>query len=87
MPVRLTRALTSPFSAEKEVNWGSQPLVCLQARVPQPGSPPPQGEPQHCTLAVPPTPASWSHWQPVAGPSCSLRQGIPRSEAGSPRAN
>lgn len=29
MSVRLTPAFTSPFSAEEEVSWGSQPPVCL----------------------------------------------------------
>lgn len=29
MLVRLTLALTSPFSAEEEVSWGSQPPVSL----------------------------------------------------------
>lgn len=29
MSVRLTLALTSPFSTEEEVSWGSQPPVCL----------------------------------------------------------
>lgn len=29
MSVRLTLALTSPFSTEEEASWGSQPPICL----------------------------------------------------------
>lgn len=29
MSVRLTLALTSPFSTEEEVSWSNQPPICL----------------------------------------------------------
>lgn len=87
MLVRLTPALTSPFSAEEEVSWGSQPPVCLLGQeCPSLAHPsPPQGQPQLCTLAVPPPLASWPSLTTCNGNSSSLRQDILRSGAGNPR--
>lgn len=65
MPVRLTPTLTSPFSAEKEVSWGSQLPIsllgpdCLNlAHHPSP----PQARCQLCTLAIHPPLVSWPPW-------------------------
>lgn len=54
MPVRLTPSLTSPFSAEKEVSWGSQlPISLLGPECPNLAHhpSPPRG---WRTLAIPP---------------------------------
>lgn len=87
MSVRLTPAFTSPFSAEEEVSWGSQPPVCLLGQE-CPGLAHPLLLRVSLSSAPWQHPYSWlpgPHWQPATGISCSLRQSILRSGAGNLR--